>query len=166
MKGQIMITQSELKSILHYDQETGLFTWLINKAKRTKIGDIAGTEKRGYQSIKINYQTYYAHRLAWLYVYGELPKNMIDHINGNTSDNRIENLRDVTNIINQQNQKKARKDNESGFLGVNWHKASNKWAAQIQINKIKKHIGLFDNAEEARKAYLEAKRKYHVGCTI
>ena len=90
------LTQEYLKSILDYDLDTGIFTWKINKAKRTKIGDIAGWSYNGYREIEINDKKYKAHRLAWLYVYGEMPNKLIDHIDGNRSNNKISNLREAT----------------------------------------------------------------------
>ena len=80
-----MITQSELKNILHYNQDTGVFTWIKNSI-------VAGTvEKKGYIAIKINRKSYKAHRLAWLYIYGNFPKEQIDHLNGIKNDNCINN---------------------------------------------------------------------------
>ena len=90
-----MITQEELKELLDYNPETGLFTWNVYNNIKNKT--TAGTFNDGYIQIKIKQKIYQAHRLAWLYVYGEWPKGQIDHINGIRDDNRIENLRDVTN---------------------------------------------------------------------
>ena len=112
-----MITQEYLKSVLSYDPETGIFTWkyrqgLIGKkiSWNTRYSEKqAGTiDPVGYLGIAIEYKRYYAHRLAWLYMTGELPKKYIDHLNGNKSDNRFLNLREATNSENQQNQKRAK----------------------------------------------------------
>ena len=100
-----MITQEYLKSVLYYDKDTGLFTWKIsNKKGHVKEGKLAGSkDNRGYVKIQINKKDYTAHRLAWFYIYGEWPKQVIDHINRIKFDNRIENLRDVSVLENNKN---------------------------------------------------------------
>ena len=98
------ITQEYLKSILSYDPETGLFTWLVQKGARALVGSIAGTiRNNGYLKINIDKQLYYAHRLAHLYMTGEWPKNHIDHINGIKNDNHWCNLREATYSQNNKN---------------------------------------------------------------
>jgi hypothetical protein len=160
-----MITQSELKSQLHYNQETGIFTWI--KSKRSDVvGKQAGSYLNGYLKVKINQSPYYLHRLAWLYTYGKWPKNEIDHINGIKADNRIKNLRDVSASMNQENHRKPQVNNKSGYLGVSWRTKFKKWRAVIRVNKKHKEIGMYDTPEEAYKAYLKAKREYHKGCTL
>ena len=80
------LTQDRLKELLHYDPDTGVFTWIQKPAPRGRaiIGSVAGGLKQhGYITIGINQREYYAHRLAWLYVYGEWPEDQIDHINHN-----------------------------------------------------------------------------------
>jgi HNH endonuclease/AP2 domain len=144
-----ILTQQELKRQLHYDPLTGLFS---------KSGH---SDKNGYLIIVIKGKTYKSHRLAWLYVHGEWPKNQIDHINCLVQDNRIENLRQATNAQNCQNQKNIRINNKSGYKGVYWHKASGKWAAGICKSMKIIHIGLFNTAIEASQAYLELKAKLH-----
>lgn len=121
----------------------------------------------GYVVIMIDGKSYQAHRLAWLYIYEKWPDNMIDHLNTIRDDNRITNLRDVEHNINIQNQRRAQKNNKSaGLLGVTFNKLAQKYVAQIKLNGKNKYLGLFDNAEDAHEAYLEAKRQYHAGCTI
>jgi len=120
----------------------------------------------GYISISINRNRYLAHRLAWLYENGDWPKQDIDHINGNRSDNRIENLRDVSHQVNCQNKRSIGKQNTSGFLGVNWRKDRQKWRAVISTRRKQKFLGFFDTAQEAHQAYLIAKRKLHEGSTL
>ena len=99
-------------------------------------------------------------------MYGTWPENQIDHINGVRHDNRIDNLRDVLQSTNAQNQRKPSATNKCGFLGVNFHKCSNRWIAQIHVQGKKKHLGLFDTPKEAHEAYVTAKRELHEGCTI
>ena len=144
-----MINQNRLKNVLDYDPETGVFTWKIKPSQRVNIGDVAGTKTpRGYQKIMINGEYLFAHRLAWLYVYGEFPKNEIDHINQVTSDNRISNLRDVTHTENNKNAK-MREDNSSGYTGVSWHKAGKKWQAKVKLNGKSLYLGLWKHKQDA-----------------
>lgn len=155
------LTQEELKKLLRYEPETGLFYWLVSLARRVKVGDIAGTVKNnGYIRIRINGKMHYSHRLAFFYHYGEWPVDQLDHIDGNPANNRIDNLRDANNSENAQN-RGVRSNNRSGFIGVHWYKQSKKWRAEIRINGKQKHLGYFDAPQEAHKAYLEAKAELH-----
>lgn len=145
------MNQEYLKSILHYNSEIGIFTWLIApKRTQLKIGDVARglCKSTGYIQIKLNGKRYLAHRLAWLYMFGNFPSNDIDHINHNRSDNRIVNLRCVTRQENMQN-RTMQNNNVSGFTGVCWHKHSNKWRAYIKIDGKMKELGLFTNLADA-----------------
>ena len=157
-----MLTQERLKELLSYNQETGVFTNLTQRNSHAKKGSIAGTKtKNGYIQIQIDKKIYLAHRLAWLYVYGEFPEKLIDHINEITDDNCIANLRLATNLENQHNASSLRINNTSGFRGVAWNKLSKKWMATIAINGKNKHLGHFNTAEEASEVYVTAKRKFH-----
>jgi hypothetical protein len=160
------LTAAQLKETLDYDAKTGAFVWKIRPSRAVKAGDVAGcVEKRiGYITIGIVGRIYKAHRLAWLYTHGEWPKGLIDHINGNKADNRIENLRDVFADGNSQNVRKPNRRNKSGFMGVIWFQ--NKWRASISVNGKSKWLGDYSTPEEAHQVYLEAKRKYHASCTI
>lgn len=153
------MNQQILKENLSYNSDSGLFTWLKSTHNQVKIGDVAGTVRKGYICIRIKGKDYAAHRLAWVYVYGELPYNDIDHINHNTSDNRIVNLRIVNKKENQHNAS-IRKDNTSGFTGVTWHKVANKWMAQICIDGTRKNLGYFTNLNDAISARQDANIKY------
>lgn len=151
-----------LRQKLRYEPETGLFTWRAAPSNVVKAGSIAGgLMNRGYIFIKIDDVAYLAHRLAWLYVTGKWPENDVDHKDGNRTNNRFHNLRDVTRALNVQNLRGPRKDNKSGFLGVS--KDGSGWKAQIQVNKQKKYIGLFPSPELAHAAYLKVKRELHPG---
>ena len=110
--------------------------------------------------IKINGRMYMGHRLAWLFVNGGWPENHIDHINEIKNDNRISNLREATSSQNQRN-RGAQKNNTSGFKGVSFFKRNGKWKSTICVNSNKKHLGYFDNPEEAHQAYCKASDKYH-----
>lgn len=160
-----MLTQERLKYVFSYNPETGLFTRLVAISRKSKVGEIVGTiNKNGYTVIRLDNETNYCHRLAWLYMTGSYPTNHIDHINGNRSDNRFCNLRDVLEQINHQNIRKPHKDSKSGFIGVT--KDKKKWASYIYINGKQTRIGSFNTPEEAHAAYIEAKRVCHDGCTI
>ena len=156
-----MLTQSRLQEILHYDPETGDFTWAVRTSTRIRAGDTAGYLRTdGYRVIKVNGRLYRAHRLAWLYVYGVWPADQMDHRNGVCDDNRLCNLREATNAENHQNQAKY-DNNRSGFMGVRWHSRALKWASQITFAGRQKHLGLFGTPQAAHAAYLAAKAKFH-----
>ncbi len=155
------MTQDELKSLLHYDADTGMFTRLTTTNNKHRIGDIAGSLDAGYIRLKLNGKTYRAHRLAWLYVYGYEPINLIDHIDRDTANNRIANLREATSAENQQNRNKQN-NNTSGFTGVHLEKRSGKYVSYIKINYKRKWLGLYTTAEEAHQAYLKAKAELHI----
>jgi hypothetical protein len=131
------------------------------------LGSVAGSKNwAGYILIPVNRATWRAHHLAWLYVYGRLPAQELDHVNGVPSDNRIANLREVTRAQNVQNQRAAQKRSKSGFLGVSHCPLTKRWRARICTNGVQRMIGRFNTPEEAHAAYVEAKRQQHVTCTI
>ena len=143
------MNQEYLQSVLHYNESNGLFTWKINKSSKVKFGKTAGSvTNQGYIEIWIDYRRYQAHRLAWMYIYGKFPEKLIDHINGNKSDNRLDNLRLATNKENCQNSRLSKK-NTSGVKGVSWHTKTKKWRAYIKNHGKFKHLGLFDDFFEA-----------------
>ena len=154
------LTAEYLRSILHYDQETGIFTWKVRTARRVKVGDVAGRQHGGgYLRIKVQSRDYLAHRLAWLYMNGEWPTDQIDHINRVKTDNRISNLREVTNKQNHQNAGKS-SNNTSGHPGVCWHKRDFKWIAKIMHNQKSINLGYFTNIEDAVSARKAAEKLY------
>lgn len=158
-----VLTLERVLELLSYDQETGLFTWKIRKGT-AKQGKVAGCpHPNGYLYIKIDYKSYPVHRLAWLVYSGGWPSNSIDHINERKDDNRIVNLRDVTGSINNQNRSRAQSNNNTGILGVHWHKRDNRFVAEIKVGGKSIHLGYFHTAEEARSTYLSAKRIMHEG---
>lgn len=149
MKATALPTQAEIKELLHYDPETGVFRWRYSVAIRVKPWDVAGTENSlGYVRIKICQKLYLAHRLAWVYMTGESPKDQIDHIDGVRSNNAWVNLREATRKQNMENTS-LRKNNASGFRGAHWHKRDKKWFAQVRHNKKAIFLGYFATAEEA-----------------
>lgn len=148
---------------LRYERSTGEFFWLVNKGRDGKAGARAGAlTARGYIEIGLCGRTYLAHRLAWFFVYGAWPKyEAVDHINGNKGDNRIENLRDVSDEINAHNVFAPRSDNRTGLRGVFPNKK--RFSAQIQVRGVAHHLGTFDTPEEAHQVYMQAKARLHVG---
>lgn len=169
-KAEGAITQDRLKHLLNYNPDTGVFMWARRTSNRVAVGDVADNkDDDGYIRIRVDGINYRSHRLAWLYVYGELPddKNDIDHINGVVDDNRIANLREVTHEINLQNQRRAHKRSKSMVLGCSpTPKDPTRYRVRLSVGGVVKWLGVFDSLEEAEKAHLEAKRKYHPGCTI
>lgn len=135
------ITYWRLKEVLHYNPETGIFIWLKTLSNRTKVGYNAGTHKNnGYMRIDIDGYFYYAHRLAFLYMTGEWPKNEIDHIDNIRDNNKWENLREVTRSQNNKNRPHYGKKNVSKGIFIN----RNKYSVII-------HLGTFDTLPEAEK---------------
>jgi hypothetical protein len=113
---------------------------------------------RGYKKIGVDMHRYYARRLAWLYVYGEMPK-VIDHINGDTLDNRIGNLRNVDQSGNLQNIRQMNRTNTSGFTGVT--RKRKKWTAALSLNNQNINLGVYETKQAAYTAYVEANRKVY-----
>ncbi len=155
------LTQEELKRLLHYDPETGLFTWLGNKGSRGKAGATAGHKNKGngYINMVVNKERYNGHQLAFLYMTGMLAPVHTDHINGIRHDNRWCNLRPVTAFVNHKNRRKH-KSNKSGINGVCWLKNMNKWQVQIRYNYKTVHLGLFSCKIDAVAARLRANKDY------
>jgi hypothetical protein len=160
MSADSTLTRDRLRERLSYDERTGEFTHLTANSMR-KAGHRAGcTNGGGYRSIMVDGTIYQAHRLAWLYAYGTWPSNVIDHINGDRTDNRLSNLRVVTTAGNSQNHHSARADSLSGLKGVS-RKKDGRWFARITVDGNRLFLGHFDTAEQAHSAYVEAKRQMH-----
>jgi len=156
-----MITQKELKKVLHYEPTTGIFTWKVYRNYNAKVGDTAGclNKTNGYIQIRIYNKIYTAHRLAWLYMEGYLPEHDIDHRFRIRSDNRWSELRHVSRQCNSRNCK-IRSNNNSNITGVYWAKDRNKWQVQIKINNKQIYLGGFTDFDEAVIARWEAEVEY------
>lgn len=135
-------SQSKLREDFTYNAGTGDFTRYDGK-----WGHITD---RGYVRIKYEEYHYMVHRLIWKWWYGYDPEE-IDHINGDTLDNRIDNLRNVDRLINCKNQKKAI-NNTSGFTGVHFNKKSSRWVSRITCDNHRIVVGTFDTPQEAKEA--------------
>lgn len=156
-----ILTQKRLKELLSYNPETGDFINKVFRGLRAMPGEMAGNvSSGGYIDITIDKRKYKAHRLAWFYTYGVWPTNNIDHINRVKIDNRISNLRDVTQVQNGQNKTKH-KNNTSGHTGVVWHKREQQWRARIRLNGKDIYLGGFPDIQSAIDARKQAEAKYH-----
>jgi hypothetical protein len=151
--------QKTLKNLLLYNEDTGEFKWKKNHGRVKKNSPAGGVNSNGYILIMMYGKNYRAHRLAWLFVNGQLPEDQIDHINGEPTDNRISNLRAVSNIENCKNQKKP-KNNTSGVVGVSWHKIDKKWMAHIAVKCKKITLKRSEDKFEAICARKSAEIKY------
>jgi hypothetical protein len=185
MNTKFKLTQKYLKECLDYNPETGIFKWKerpthhFKDNKRQKalsvckmwntchFNTIAGhKEKDNYISIVINGKGYRSHRLAFLYMEGYMPENMVDHIDQNPSNNKWNNLREVSNRCNQQNCK-LNTMNTSGVTGVNWVKSSNKWKSVIMINGKTKYLGMYDDFDIAVMVrYIEEQNNPEWTCSV
>lgn len=161
------LTAERLREVLHYDPVTGFLTRKIKLVANASDSENIKLSGRGYIYMHVEGHRYSAHRLAWLHVHGRWPKNMLDHINGNRSDNRISNLREADATLNRENQHAARSDNlSSGVIGVHWSEYHKKWKAHIRVGGRLRHLRYCSTVEEASSVYLAAKRRLHAGCTI
>lgn len=146
------MTQEELFEILEYNPNTGSFIWKKNPYSNKKLkGKVAGYKtKTGYIRIIYKKKEYLAHRLAWLYIYGEMP-NVIDHLNGVRSDNRLENLRNTTTRGNSKNRKLG-KNNTSGYSGISFQNKQKSWLVTIG----NEYVGFYKKLEDAIEARCKA----------
>jgi hypothetical protein len=152
------LPHGKLLEILSYDGLTGEFISLKKRNKLMSKKPFGSLSEHGYWKIGADGHQYYAHRLAWFYVHGAWPKGVIDHIDRNRLNNKIENLRDVTQVENGFNKDTKNPLNKScGLIGVHYHRQQKKWCAQIKHLQRKIYLGLHETPEIAQAAYLEAK---------
>lgn len=152
------LSRGRLKELLSYDAEAGRFIWRVSRGTRC-AGSMAGNRRPdGYIYIKIDRVLYRASRLVWLYLFGKWPQEHIDHINGNTSDDRLVNLREATRSQNLGN-RKLNKNSSTGFKGVS--KSGKRYKAYVNKDGKRHWLGLFDSAAAAAEAYGIAARSLH-----
>lgn len=159
MKRQLTLERA--KQILSYNRETGEFIRIKTNSYKIKPGSKAGgINTIGYVQIGIDGKIYLAHRIAWLFEYGEWPEFEIDHANGLRSDNRIINLREAKHHENICNRPKQI-NNTSGYKNVSWSKTMDQWMVRINFNKKSIIVGYFKDINDAINASFEARKKYH-----
>ncbi len=144
----------ELKEYFKYEESSGKLFWKKRPSNRVIVGtEVGNYNDQGYKVCRFKGKAIRVHRIIWAITKGENPNEFIDHINGVKDDNRLENLRLVSNAQNLQNMKRAK--------GYTFHKKNKKWTAQIAVNKKHSYLGSFDTEEEAHAAYLKAKQELH-----
>lgn len=154
------ITQKQLQEIFTYKDGCLYWKTIHSNKNISQIGKMAGhTRKSKYVAIKVNGEIYLAHRLIYLYHFGYFPV-VLDHIDGNPSNNHIENLREATHAQNLLNAK-LRSDSSSGSKNVSWHKRRNKWYVQMQVYGKAKSFGYYEDIELAELVATMAREKYH-----
>lgn len=161
-EGDPAVALALLLPLMEYQPLTGNFI-----RRRAKGGHRAGTivgflSNDGYVRINIRAkgQIFFAHRLAWLFAHGEWPGGQIDHINGVKTDNRLANLRVVSNRGNQQNQQRHR---DGEFVGVRFRIGAGNWQATIRDQGVRFHLGTFQTAAEAALTYQLALKDLQLG---
>ncbi len=163
------LTPEYLQSILQYDKDTGALWWRHDgwgerPHKAGTRAERAGSN--GYLRVSIQGRVMAAHRVAWAIATGFMPSGQMDHINGDKTDNRLANLRDVDATINSENKRVAYSNNRCGLLGASFDKSTGRYMARVYSAGKRHFIGLFDTPELAHLAYVDAKRKLHDGCTL
>jgi len=158
MEPNMSLSQAMLNDL--YEYKDGQLFYKKSPVWKIAVGSKAGSlNKDGYIKVSIDQKKIFAHRVIFLMHHGYLPEE-VDHINGNRSDNRIENLRASTKVENHYNEK-IRSNNKSGVKGVSWHKASQKWQVIVTACKRKISMGLFNDFELAELVAHEARAKFH-----
>jgi hypothetical protein len=155
------LTQERLKQLLHYDPETGVFTWAVGRKKAARNAVAGGLSDRGYFVIGVDGVRHRAHRLAWLYMHGAYPEQ-IDHENHVRSDNRLCNLRATNNAENHKNISKP-VNNKSGVVGVSWTQRVRHQQGAWEARACGKFLGYFDDFFEAvcKRKSVQLKMNFH-----
>ena len=155
------ITVERLRELLNYDSQTGVFTWYVRR-KGVLPSRVAGSIKtNGYMHIVIDGRAYRAHRLAWLHFYGKWPTKDLDHKDECKTNNRISNLREVSESANGQNVTAPTSKNKTGVRGVHWVPERRRFLAQLMLDGKHCYRKYFKTLDEAKEGILQAKKKYH-----
>ena len=153
-----MINQSKVKELFKY--ENGVLYWKVKPSSKISIGDTAGCiVPRGYICTTIEKKRHYNHRLIFLYHHGYMPE-FLDHIDGNPSNNNIENIRPATSSENSMN-RKLRCDSGSGIKGVGWNKKSRKWRVNLNRNRITIYLGSYSSLFDAACVAFSKRKEFH-----
>ena len=147
------MTQKRLKRRVSYNSKSGVFRLRKNGEK------VGSPNAKGYLAVQLGVKHYSLHRLAWLYMTGEFPVGVVDHIDHDKHNNVWDNLRETTQLDNCKNQKLA-SNNTSGFVGVRWNETRNVWTAAIKVDRKNIHLGCFDSFEDAVDARIDANTRY------
>ena len=157
---KLEVTQELLRKHFTYDGKN--LVWLVPTCPKIKVGRKFGhIASNGYIRGNFYYQSFLENRLIWLYHYGVWPTGVLDHRNGNTTENTLKNLRDSTNRQNQFNMK-SHKGSTSKYKGVSWNKALSKWHVQYRFKTERVHVGYFESEEVAAQAYRDATETIHM----
>ena len=152
----------QLREHLRYEPETGELWWKVRGSKRSQDRPAGSDNGAGYRVVMVCGHKLRAHRIVWALHHGSWPAGDIDHIDGNRSNNRITNLRDVSHQYNRQNQRQERAS-KTGARGARQFKGRGRFAAQISVNGRTRYLGTYDTAEQASAVYWAAKRALHPG---
>lgn len=146
---------------IHYNEETGILTWKVDRNYNAKAGDECGSfDTRGYRQINILGKVLKGHKVAWFLHYKVWPEQDIDHINCDRADNRISNLR-LANRHEQMRNTRVRKQSKTQIKGVHYDRSRDNYQAFIHVNGRRKHLGRFASAEDAHNAYCNAADYYY-----
>jgi HNH endonuclease len=154
------ISAGRLREVLHYNPDTGLWTWLVSVNRGARAGSRAGTIIKGYLRIRIDGQGYQASCLAWFYMTGEWPIREVDHRDTDKANDRWINLREASSAENNSNRRMF-KNNTSGFKGVSWDRKAQKWRVQIQRCGSKIFLGFRYTPEEGAALYALGSEQHH-----
>ncbi len=163
--GKPDLIADELRRLLSYDPQTGIFLRRFRtRGAPAPTVAIGSPNSDGYLRVSLQGKQYLLHRLAYVYMTGVWPSGVVDHIDGDRTNNAYGNLRNTTRAGNNQNLRKCRASGTSGYLGV--HKKGDKWRAQITTDRKQLHLGTYERPEDAHEVYLAAKRMLHHTCTL
>lgn len=155
------VDPSVLRTLFTYNPTTGELFWSVDRSKRVKAGDLAGTiNSKGYRVVSIKRVIFLAHRVIWAMCYGEWPPNYVDHKDGDITNNRLKNLRQCLQQGNMRNRRKNSKS-FSNYKGVTRYNKSDKFRAQVTFNKVPKVLGVFSSEWEAAEAYNTFAREHY-----